>query len=126
MPVKALSLIVMLAAALWSARDLPLLHELASALRPGAGDAPAAAAGAARVHKCVGPAGVAYTDGPCAAPAREQALDGGALSVLPPAPAPAAGPGTGAAASAVPPLRRLAGPALPDPHERQLEQALQR
>lgn len=126
MPVKALSLIVVLAAALWWARDLPLLRELAPALRPGAGNAPAAAAGAARVRKCVGPAGVSYTDAPCVAPAHEQALDGGALTVLPPAPAPAAGPGTSAAASAVPPLRRLSGPALPDQHERQVEQALQR
>jgi hypothetical protein len=124
MPFKALSLIVVLAAALWWGRGFVL--ERWPAALPGLDDFPSGPSTAARARKCTGPTGTRYTDGPCPAGSREQALDGGALTVLPRAPATVGAAGPDAAASALPPLRRLSGPALPDQHERQVEQALQR
>jgi len=127
---KILSSIVVLAAAaalaLWWGRDDPIVRDwwprtwpALSSVAPAPAPAPAQAQ--AQAHKCVGPAGTIYTDGPCPAGSRPQALDGGSLSVLPRAPVAAA-----PAASAVPPLRRLSGPAVPDQQDRRVDQALQR
>ena len=134
MPTRLLSWIlltlVLLAAALWLWRDHPQLRAAAArlslAVPMGSAPSPAAASAA---RKCVGAGRVVYTQEACPAGLREQALDGGTLSVLPAAP-PRAAPATAAPAlpaSAVSPLRRLAGEGLPpDVQERRVDQALQR
>lgn len=119
---KILSSIVVLAAAaalaLWWGRDHPIVRDGWPQTWPALSSvAPAAA----QAQKCVGPAGTSYTDGPCPAGSRPQALDGGSLSVLSRPPVAVA-----PAASAVPPLRRLSGPAVPDQQDRRVDQALQR
>lgn len=127
MPVKALSgiLLLLALAALvlgWGSGH-PLLQAVLQPLRTGAAPALPVATGA--VRKCVGAAGVQYTNEACPAGSREQPLDGGSLSVLPAAPVQASAAVQGAG-SAVSPLRRLSGPAVPDLQQRQVDQALGR
>lgn len=107
-----------LAALLWWQRGQPPLRQW---LPAAAVTAPQS--GAAPLRKCRRGAELLYTNGECPRGSREEALDGGSLSVLPAAPAPPA-----AAASAQTPLRRLAGdgPVAPDAQERAVEKALQR
>ena len=130
MPTRLLSWIlltlVLLAAALWLWRDHPQLRAAAARLSLTVPGSPAPAPAA---RKCVGAGRVVYTQEACPAGLREQALDGGTLSVLPAAPPGAAAAGATPAqpASAVSPLRRLAGEGLPpDVQERRVDQALQR
>lgn len=134
MSLRSLSWILLLVAALllavWWGRDVPALQGwLPDALRQQAGGAsrgaaPPAAAGA---RKCLGTAQVVYTNGPCPDGTREQAMDGGAVTVLPAPKVPAAAAAPGPAGSAQAPLRRLAGPDdVAAQRERVLEQALNR
>ena len=118
-----------LAAALWFGRDQPAVQQavpapLREALRTAPPRAQPPAATVAQPRKCRNGAQVIYTDGPCPAGMQEQGLAGGTVTVLPvpPAAAPAS------AASAVPPLRRLAGDgAGPErASDRSVEQALHR
>lgn len=131
-----LLLVTALLLALWWGRDQPALQAwLPDALRqapavptlPNLGTA-AGANPAAAARKCVGAGAlVTYTNGPCPAGTREQALDGGTLSVLPAVRAPAAAAAAETAGSAQAPLRRLAGPDdSAAQRERVLEQALHR
>lgn len=112
-------LLAALGAATWALRDQPLLQAwLSSALR-----SPAAAPAAATLRRCQGVGGIVYTDGECPRGTQAQRVERGSLTVLP-APAQPAAP---AAASAVAPLRRLAGPDdSAAQRERVLEQALHR
>lgn len=133
MPLKASTLIVValavLAAALWFGRDRPAVQQalpapLREALSPAPTRARPPAAATTQPRKCRNGDQVIYTDGPCPAGTREQALAGGTVTVLP-GPAAAA---PASAASAVPPLRRLAGDgAGPErASDRSVEQALHR
>jgi hypothetical protein len=85
---------------------------------------PGAAKSGGTLRKCRGNGQVLYTDGGCPPGSREEAADGGSVTVLPAAPrAASAAP----AASAQTPLRRLAGEGVvPDQQERRVEQALNR
>ena len=123
MSLRTLLWILLLAAGLaawaWWSRGQPALREWL----------PAAAVampkpGAAPPRKCRRGAELLYTNGECPRGSREEALDGGSVSVLPAAPAVVPAP---AAASAQTPLRRLAGDGVPsDAPERLVEKALQR
>ncbi|MFT3817916.1 MAG: hypothetical protein QM750_09860 [Rubrivivax sp.] len=81
---------------------------------------------AAPLRKCRRGAELLYTNGDCPRGSREEAVDGGSLSVLPAAPAPAPAPASAAGAQS--PLRRLAGDGAvpPEAQERLVEKALQR
>lgn len=117
--------VLALGAAAWWWRDTPALRPwlaplqqvLPAAWRPGL-KAPATQPGAAAVRKCRGPAGVVYTDDRCPSGYREEAMDGGNLTVLPAAPAPAL------AASAQPALRQLGQQgSLPDRVDREVQRS---
>lgn len=128
MTLRSLLWILLLAAlglGLWWARGEPRLAQVlnqtlglpAEAASPAPQPAPATT-----LRKCRGAGSVVYTDADCPAGTRAERVEGGSLTVLP-AP-PSARP---AAASAVPPLRRLAGPdESAAQRERVLDQALQR
>jgi hypothetical protein len=108
-----------LAALLWWQRGQPALREwlpAAAVATPKANAAP--------LRKCRRGAELLYTNGECPRGSREEAVDGGSLSVLPAAPVPT----PPAAASAQTPLRRLAGDGAvpPDAQERVVEKASQR
>lgn len=136
MSLRSLSWILLLVAALalaaWWGREHPALqrllpeslHAVPQGLRTPELRAGAAAAAA---RKCRGAGQLVYTDGACPAGTREEAMDGGAVTVLPAQRPPAAAAPATPGASAQTPLRRLAGPddnaAL---RERVLEQALHR
>lgn len=134
MSLRSLSWILLLVAALalaaWWGREHPALQQLLpESLRAqpqGLRTPPGLRAGApaAAARKCRGAGQIVYTDGACPQGLHEEALDGGAVTVLPAQRPPAA---PAAAASAQTPLRRLAGPddnaAM---RERVLEQALHR
>lgn len=115
----------------WWARDVPALQGwLPQALQrlPDAAS-PRAGPGATTARKCRSATQLLYTDGPCPAGLREEAVAGGSVSVLPAAPATATATATAPApaGSAQTPLRRLAGPDdLAAQRERVLEQALHR
>lgn len=85
-----------LAGAAWLVRDAAPLATAARAVGlAGASTTPATgpALKAAGVHKCVGPAGTLYVDGPCPNGSREVAANGGTMTVTAfpkPAPAPSA------------------------------------
>lgn len=87
-------------------------------------------AAATRLQKCRGGSTVLYTDGPCPQGTSPERADGGSLTVLPAQAsthAAAAAAAGSTAASAVSPLRRLAGPQeSAAQRERVLEQALHR
>jgi hypothetical protein len=109
--------------ALWMGRDHPRVRALWPAALPAL---PTSAAPAARTRKCVrveagvGEGAITYTNDACPPGTREQALQGGTVSVLPAPPAPAASP-------AQAPLRRLAGEGQPaDGQQRRIDEALQR
>lgn len=121
-----LLVVLALGAAAWWWRDTPALQPwlapvqraLPAAWRTGLqvpATRPATQPGPAAARKCRGPAGVVYTDERCPQGYREEAMEGGSLTVLPAAPpaAPVAG------ASAAPALRRLGQQgSLPDRAER--------
>lgn len=105
--------------ALWAGRDHPRVRALWSAVAPAV---PTPEAPAARARKCVAGAEVVYTNDTCPPGTREQALQGGTVSVLPAAPA--AAPAVSAPQA---PLRRLAGEGLAaDGQDRRVDQAMQR
>ncbi len=109
----------------WAQGPPPWAARLSSELGLPAVAVPAAAepAKAAAVRRCMGATGIVYTDGECPPGTRAERLERGSLTVLPAPPQPA-GP---AAASAVAPLRRLAGPdESAAQRERVLDQALHR
>lgn len=127
MLLRLLTWILLLAAlagvALWMGRNHPRVRAWWPAALP-ALPAPAVPAVRAHTRKCVslggGVAAVTYTDDTCPPGTREQALQGGTVSVLPAGPAPAASP-------AQAPLRRLAGDGPPaDVQQRRVDEALQR
>lgn len=126
-----LALALALGAAVWTGRLPALRALLPPALQPSVLQAPGAApalpgAAATQARKCRRGSEVVYTDGACPPGTQEQALTGGAVSVLPasPAPTPTA---AASAASAQTPLRRLAGQGdVPDRQERMIDQALKR
>lgn len=120
-----------LVAAVWWQRDHPAVQrllpgavsKLPSALTPPAAT-PAAVSG--RLRKCRSGGQLLYTDGACPPGSREEAADGGTVTVLP-AVRPTAANAAAAPASAQTPLRRLAGDGVvPDQQERMVEQALKR
>ena len=83
------ALVLALAAAAWFLRDAPAVADAKRALGVG----PAPTLQSAGVHKCVGPSGTSYLDGPCTAGTREVAATHGTLTVTSfprPAPSPSA------------------------------------
>lgn len=80
MIVAAAAAVCVLAAAAWFLRDSPALATARRAI--GLSPEVPATLQAAGVHKCVGPRGTVYTEGPCAAGSREVAASGGTVTVM--------------------------------------------